>query len=93
MIDAEILDGIFRIALLVQVALLLPCGWRAAVGPAIADRLLAIDMITTILIGIIVVLALIDGDEALIDIGIALSALSFIATLGLSRYISEGKVF
>lgn len=93
MIDADVLESIFNIALLIQVALLLPCAWRAAVGPTIADRLLAIDMITTILIGIIVVLALIDSDESIIDIGIALSALSFIATLGLSRYISEGKVF
>lgn len=93
MIDADVLDGIYRFALLVQVALLIPCAYRAAVGPKIADRLLAVDLITTILIGIIVVLALIDDDAALIDIGIALAALSFIATLAMARYISEGKVF
>lgn len=93
MIDSDILEVIFYFALLIEVALLLPSAYRAAVGPTIADRLLAVDMITTLLIGIIVVLALIDNNEELIDIGIALAALSFIATLALSRFISDGKVF
>ena len=93
MIDADVLDIIYRFALVVQVVLLLLSALRAAIGPSLADRLLAIDLITTILIGVIIVLALMNENESLIDIGIALAALSFIATLALTRYISEGKVF
>lgn len=93
MISQDILDAIFNFALLTQVVLLLPTVYRAVVGPTISDRLLAIDLITTLLMGIIVILALMTEDEALLDISIAIAALSFIGTLAVTRYISEGKVF
>jgi multicomponent Na+:H+ antiporter subunit F len=80
-------------ALIVLVTLILPCAYRAAVGPSAADRLQAIDTITTLLIGIIVILALVRQEWMFVDIGIALAAFGFIATLALARYISEGKVF
>lgn len=93
MINQDTLELIYDFALVVQVVLLVPCAYRAYIGPTISDRLLAIDLITTLLIGIIVVLALIDNDESLVDIGIAMAALSFIGTLAIARYVSEGRVF
>jgi multicomponent Na+:H+ antiporter subunit F len=82
-----------EIGLLLLVALLLPCVYRLFAGPSAADRLQAVDTITTLLIGIIVLLALVQGAAWLVDIGIALAAFGFIATLALSRYLSEGRVF
>jgi multicomponent Na+:H+ antiporter subunit F len=64
-----------------------------AVGPSAADRLQAIDTITSLLIGIIIVLAILRQEWMFVDVGIALAALGFIGTLALARYISEGKVF
>lgn len=80
-------------ALLVLVVLLMPCIHRLYIGPTAADRLQVIDTITTLLIGIIVVLALVRGDSMLVDIAIALAAFGFIGTLALARYISEKRVF
>lgn len=80
-------------ALLVLIVLLIPCIYRLWVGPSAADRLQVIDTITTLLIGIIVVLALIRGDLMLVDIAISLAAFAFISTLALARYISERRVF
>ena len=51
------------------------------------------DTITTLLIGIIVILALLQGIGMFIDVAIALAAFAFIGTIALARYISEGKVF
>lgn len=82
-----------EIGLLLLVALLLPCVYRLFVGPSAADRLQAVDTITTLLIGIIILLALVQKSAWLVDIGIALAAFGFIATLALSRYLSEGRVF
>lgn len=82
-----------EIGLLLLVGLLLPCVYRLFAGPSAADRLQAVDTITTLLIGIIVLLALVQGAAWLVDIGIALAAFGFIATLALSRYLSEGRVF
>ena len=93
MIDDTTVEVVLRGAILVMVGLLLPCAYRAARGPSIADRLLAIDLITTLLTGIIVLIAILDGAEILIDIGIGLAALSFIGTVSIARFISDGKVF
>lgn len=89
LISFYILEG----ALAVMVLLLLPCLYRVFVGPSPADRLQAVDTITTLLIGIIILLALIQQSSLILDIGIALAAFSFIATLALARYLSEGRVF
>ncbi|MFN8451935.1 MAG: monovalent cation/H+ antiporter complex subunit F [Anaerolineae bacterium] len=80
-------------ALVVLVVLILPCAYRVWVGPSAADRLQATDAITTLLIGIIIVLALLRDTAMYIDIAIALAAFAFIGTIALARYISEGKVF
>jgi multicomponent Na+:H+ antiporter subunit F len=82
-----------EIGLVLLVALSLPCVYRVFIGPSAADRLQAVDTITTLLIGIIVLLALVQRSAWLVDIGIALAAFSFIATLALARYLSEGRMF
>ncbi len=80
-------------ALTVLVVLVIPCAYRVWVGPTPADRLQAIDTITTLMIGIIIILALLQGIGMFIDVAIALAAFAFIGTLALARYISEGKMF
>ena len=80
-------------ALLVLVVLILPCTYRAWVGPTAPDRLQAIDAITTLLIGIIIVLAVLRNTVMFIDVAIALAAFAFIGTIALARYIAEGRVF
>lgn len=77
-------------ALLVLVLCLAPPVARVLRGPTPADRLGAIDMITTLLIGIIIMLALLQGFSIYVDVAIALAAFAFISTLALARYISEG---
>ena len=80
-------------ALVVLVVLIIPCAYRVWIGPSGADRLQAIDAITTLLIGIIIVLALLQGVSMFMDVALALAAFAFIGTIALARYISEGKVF
>jgi multisubunit Na+/H+ antiporter MnhF subunit len=82
-----------QLALLALLILVIPCAYRAWVGPTGADRLQAIDAITTLMIGIIIVLALLQGISMFIDVALALAAFAFIGTLALARYISDGKVF
>jgi multisubunit Na+/H+ antiporter MnhF subunit len=80
-------------ALAVLVLLLVVSSYRVWRGPSGADRLQAVDAATTLLIGIIIVLALVQATSMLIDVGIALAALSFVGTLAVARYLAEGKVF
>lgn len=82
-----------QIALGVMVALLLPCAYRVIVGPRPADRLQAIETITTLLIGIVILLALVQNTAFVVDIGIALAAFSFVGTLAIARYVAERRMF
>ncbi len=84
---------LFNIVLVGLVLLMLPTSWRAWRGPTTADRLMAIDLITTLLAAMMVVLALINRQGMFVDVALALSALSFIGTLGIARFVAEGDVF
>jgi len=93
MIESQFSQTTLQIILLAMIALLIPASYRVVVGAKLSDRLLAVDLITTLLIGIIVLFALIEGSETFIDMAIALAAFSFIGTISIARYISEGRVF
>jgi multicomponent Na+:H+ antiporter subunit F len=84
---------LFEGSLAIMILLLLPCLYRVVVGPTPADRLQAMETLTTLLIGIVILLALIQRSVLILDIGVALAAFSFIATLALARYIAEGRMF
>ncbi len=93
MIESGVVQVFANITLVVLVALLIPASYRVAKGPRAADRMLGVDMITTLLLGIIVMLSLIEQQSLLIDIGLAVAALSFIGTLAIARFVGEGRVF
>ncbi|MCC6892684.1 MAG: cation:proton antiporter [Anaerolineae bacterium] len=80
-------------AMVVLVLLVLPCAYRAWIGPTIPDRLQAVDTITTLLLGIIIVLALLRNTVMFIDVAITIAAFAFIGTIALARYISEGRAY
>lgn len=93
MIENEVIKTIVDVSLLVMIALLPLAFWRVYRGTEAADRLIGVDIITTLLVGIIILLAVVEGSQETIDLGIALAALSFAGTLSIARYISEGRVF
>jgi len=80
-------------ALVVLVIMLIPATYRIWTGPSAMERLQALDLTTTILIGMIVVLGIVLQNSLMIDIGVALAAFSFVATLAIARFISEGRFF
>ena len=90
---SPVVTTVLQLALSVFVLLLLPCGYRAVRGPSPADRLQAVETTTTLLIGIVILLTLLQDSALSFDVGIALAALAFIATLAIARYLSEGRVF
>ena len=93
MIESAFAQAAIQLILLALVILLIPASWRVVVGPTLPDRLAAVDLITTLLIGIIVMLALVEGTQVFVDMAIALAAFSFVGTISIARYISEGRVY
>ncbi len=68
------------------------CLYRVWRGPTGADRIVAIDILGIMIVGLCAVLTISTGRSWYIDIGIAWALQSFIAALALSKYL-EGKGF
>ncbi|NDJ53779.1 MAG: cation:proton antiporter [Chloroflexi bacterium] len=82
-----------QITLLILVILMIPASYRIWVGPSDADRLQGVDTVSTLIVGVIVVLGVYLDSGILVDVGIAIAAFSFVATLTIARYLSEGRAF
>ena len=93
MIESEFAQLAIKLVLLALVSLLIPASYRVIVGTTLPDCLQAVDLITTLLIGIIVMLALAEGTQVFVYMAIALAAFAFIGTISIARYISEGRGF
>lgn len=68
------------------------CLYRVFRGPTGADRIVAIDILGIMIVGLCAILTISTGRSWYIDIGIAWALQSFISTLALSKYL-EGKGF
>jgi len=82
----------FGRALYVLVLASLLCLYRVARGPTSADRIVAIDLLGVMIIGLCAVLTITTRRTWYLDIGLAWALQSFIAVLALSKLL-EGKDF
>ncbi len=82
-----------NLALVVLVLLMVPVSYALLRGATPADRLQALELLFTLLVGVIVLLSIVKSAPMFLDLGIALAAFSFIATLAIARYLSDGQVF
>lgn len=81
----EAYNLLFSVVLAVLGVLLFLCLLRAILGPRIADRVVGINMIGTIIIMMIVILSLMLGEGYLVDIAIIYAMLSFLAVVVLAK--------
>ncbi|MFZ4263019.1 monovalent cation/H+ antiporter complex subunit F [Sphingobacterium sp. HJSM2_6] len=58
-------------------------------GPSVVDRVIALDLIITIGIGIITVYSIRQEQEVLLDVAIILALIAFLGTIAFSYYIEK----
>lgn len=68
------------------------CLWRIGKGPTPADRIIGIDILGILIIGICALFAIFTKRNFFIDLSIALALQSFISTIALAKFL-EGKSF
>jgi multicomponent K+:H+ antiporter subunit F len=76
-------------ALLLSMALLLCC-YRLWRGPALWDRVLALDTLYVTAIGLLLVQDMRMGRPLYFEVALAIAALGFIATVTLAKYLMRG---
>ncbi len=89
----DVFASVLVVALVIHIGLISFAFWRVWRGETVMDRLLAADVIGTIVLAIFVLLGLIHGNELYIDVALGFAALTFISTIALARYIARRQVF
>ncbi|MDD3796077.1 MAG: monovalent cation/H+ antiporter complex subunit F [Lachnospiraceae bacterium] len=87
---------VFIAALLFLALMLVLCLIRAILGPRIADRLVAVNMMGTMVMVIIAILAIMMQEGYLVDICLIYAMISFLAVIVLSKvymgvYLSQKR--
>ena len=59
---------------------------RLAKGPTLADRVVALDMMTVTIIAVCGVVVVGTGEAALLDVALVLALVGFLATVALARF-------
>ncbi|CAH1523254.1 Na(+) H(+) antiporter subunit F [Vibrio owensii] len=64
---------------------------RLVLGPTLADRVIALDLISFVTVGFIAVYTLDSGQQSLLDIAITLGLVAFLGTIAFARLIFKRK--
>ncbi len=87
------MSEVTAIALILYVGLLAAAVWRLWRGKTVADRLIGVDLVTTLLLSLLILLSIIQRDSIYLDLALALAALGFISTLALAKYLADEQMF
>ena len=83
---AELLANYLLIGLVLG---LLLTGVRLVIGPGVADRFVALDMMTVLAIAIAALTTLVTGRREFLDIGLGLAVTGFVATAALAVFLER----
>jgi multisubunit Na+/H+ antiporter MnhF subunit len=89
----SILLIILYISLAIHILLIGVSVWRVWRGENVIDRLMGADLISTLTICILVLIALFEDNSIFIDVAIGLVALGFVSSIALAKYIADEQMF
>lgn len=75
------------------ILLIFVCLYRAFAGPSAADRVVAMDVISTKVAVLIVLLSILTEQESFMDIALIYGMLGFITTIAVSKFLEKGKLY
>lgn len=84
MTTTEFLVPVLIVGLLICCAM---CLYRIANGPTAADRMVAIDILGTVVVGFVAIITAVTGKAYLLDIALVWALVSFVGTLALAKYL------
>jgi multicomponent Na+:H+ antiporter subunit F len=63
--------------------------WRLARGPTAADRVIALDLLSMLVVAFLVTVSIHARETSYLDVAIAYACIAFLGTVALARYISR----
>lgn len=89
MIDLEALS--IRIALPLLALAILLAFVRLARGPTLPDRVVALDLLASLGIGIVVVHAIEQDQPSILDVAVILALVAFLGTVAFALYVEKSR--
>lgn len=86
---AGLLENIAIIAFGVLVVAIALAFARLIIGPSLPDRIVALDLIASLSIGVVLTLVLFSGERVYLDITIFIALIVFIGTVAISKYLKR----
>jgi multicomponent Na+:H+ antiporter subunit F len=66
--------------------------YRAYIGPRAADRVVAINMISTKITTVIVLIALASKQSSYVNVALVYAMIGFVTTIGVAKYLMKGRL-
>ncbi|QNO13626.1 cation:proton antiporter [Alkalicella caledoniensis] len=86
------MDNIFIGTSIALMLLVFVCLYRAIIGPRAIDRVISINIIGTKALVIISLISLVFNETFFIDVAVVYALISFIMTIGVSKYIDTENI-
>lgn len=86
------LSAMLFVALIILSLSILGCMYRVLKGPAMSDRVIALDSIGIQLIAIVAIISVMLRTQAYLEIILLIGILAFLGTIAFSKYIERGVV-
>jgi multicomponent Na+:H+ antiporter subunit F len=83
------LDVVMKIVLAVLCVSMLVALLRLTIGPALQDRVVALDLIAALAVGVIVTVAAGTGQRALLDAAVVIALVGFLGTVAYAWYVEK----
>lgn len=64
--------------------------WRLLRGPTLPDRVIALDLIASIVIGMIAAYTVLTGQRVMLDAAVIIALISVLGTVAMARYLERG---
>jgi multisubunit Na+/H+ antiporter MnhF subunit len=90
---SSIVTMALNVSLVLHILMIAVCVWKVWRGRSIIDRLIGADLVVTLTLAVLVIVALIRADSIYLDVAMGLAVLGFVGTVALSRYISDHHLY
>ena len=90
---AQVLAFVLTISLGIHVALIAVSVYRVWRGENLIDRLIGADLVTTLMLAILVLIAVVERNALYIDVALGLAALGFVGAIALAKYVADERMF
>ena len=84
---------VLYLSLAVHIILVAVAIWRVWRGENVIDRLIGVELVSTLTLAVLVLVSMISRESIYIDVALGLGALGFIGTMALTKYAADERIF